>query len=109
MTTIVDKIRKRIRTLETARGETVSEIQITKEEAEQIGNIKAIDHVKLIVVDKLGDMTKKDCFGYTENKEGHKKCYGLKNLYCQNEECEFYRTDLKKSEIERDIRRYAEK
>ena len=109
MTTIVDKIRKRIRTLETARGKIVEEIQITKQEAEQLGNISAIDHVKIIVVDKLGDMTRRDCFGYIENGKGHKKCYGLKNLYCKNGKCEFYRTDLKKSKIERDIRRYSDK
>lgn len=108
MTTIVDKIRKRIRTLETARGEVVEEIQITKQEAEQLGDRRVINNVKLIVVDKLGDMTRKDCFGYID-RDGHKRCYGLKKLYCKNGECEFYRTDLKKSKIEQDIRRYADK
>lgn len=107
--TITDKIRKRIRTIETAKGEMTKEIQITKEEAEQLGDRKVIDNVKLITVDKLGDITKKDCFGYIEVRKGHKRCYGLKNLYCKNVKCKFYRTDLTKSDIERDIRNYAEK
>lgn len=66
MTTIVDKIRKRIRTAEMIKRDTIEEIQITKQEAEQLGERTVIDGVKLIVVDKLGDMTNTDCFAYIE-------------------------------------------
>lgn len=104
---IVSKIRKRIMTRQMLECRAIEEIQITKEEAEQLGEVRVMDNVKLIVVDKLGDMTNKDCFGYIEDKEGNKKCYGLNKLYCRNGDCEFYRTDLKRSDIEKDIRRYA--
>ena len=65
--TIEDKIRKRIRTMEMLKNEHITEIQISKEEAEKLGDRKLLDGVKLIVVDKLGDRTKKDCFAYIEN------------------------------------------
>lgn len=106
MTTIVDKIRKRIRTLETAKAETIEEIQITKQEAEMLGDRTAIDGVKLIVVDKLGDMTNTDCFAYI-NRNGHKSCYSLKNLDCKNRKCKFYRTDTTIAKIEKSIEKYA--
>lgn len=106
MTTIVDKIRKRIRTLETIKCESVEEIQITKQEAEQLGERTYIDNVRLIVVDQLGDLTKQDCFAYI-NRNGHKSCYSLKNLYCKNRDCKFYRTDITIAEIEKSIERYA--
>lgn len=61
---IEDKIRKRITTMEMLKHEHINEIQITKQEAEKLGDKKTIDGVKLIVVDKLGDMTNKDCFAY---------------------------------------------
>lgn len=106
MATIVDKIRKRIMTRETMEGKVIKEIQITKKEAEQLGEKKQIDNVKLVIVDKLGDMTNKDCFAYL-NKNGHKSCYGLKNLYCKNQECKFYKIDITVAEIEKDIKEYA--
>ena len=34
-------------------------------------------------------MTKTDCFGYDEKKC---VCKALKKLYCENEECNFYKT-----------------
>ena len=34
-------------------------------------------------------MTKTDCFGYDEKKC---VCKILKKLYCENEECNFYKT-----------------
>ncbi len=106
MTTIVDKIRKRIRTAEMLKGDTVEEIQITKQEAEQLGERTYIDSVKLIVVDKLGDLTNKDCFAYI-NRNGHKSCYSLKNLDCKNRKCKFYRTDTTIAKIEKSIEKYA--
>ena len=99
---IEDKIRKRIKTMSMLQGENIKEIQITRKEAEQLGNINMIDNVKLIVVEKLGDMTKKDCFAYKENK-----CYALNELYCKNRECRFYRNDITIKEIERSIKRYV--
>ncbi len=97
-----NKIRKRIKTMSMLQGENIKEIQITRKEAEQLGNINMIDNVKLIVVEKLGDMTKKDCFAYKENK-----CYALNELYCKNRECRFYRNDINIKEIERSIKRYV--
>ena len=59
------KIRKRIETKQLIEGKVIKEVQITKKEAEQLGDrITKIDGVELIVVDKLGDRTKKDCFAY---------------------------------------------
>ena len=59
------KIRKRIETKQLIEGKAIKEVQITKKEAEQLGDgITKIDGVELIVVDKLGDRTKKDCFAY---------------------------------------------
>lgn len=53
----------------------------------------------IVVVDKLGDLTNKDCFAYI-NKNGKEKCYCLKELYCKNRECRFYRNDITIGEIE---------
>ena len=97
-----NKIRKRIKTMSMLQGENIKEIQITRKEAEQLGNINMIDNVKLIVVEKLGDMTKKDCFAY----KGH-ECYALNELYCKNRKCRFYRNDITIKEIERSIKRYV--
>ena len=99
---IKDKIRKRIRTVEMLQGRLIDEIQITKQEAEQLGDINAIDRVKLVVVEKLGDMTKKDCYAYKKNK-----CYALNDLYCKNRECKFYRNDISIDDIERSIKEYS--
>lgn len=104
---VIDKIRKRIMTKEMLEGKVIKEIQITKKEAEQLGDRVFIDNVKLVVVDKLGDLSQRDCFGYTIRK-GHKSCSGLKNLYCQNSFCKFYRNDITKEEIKKDIKLYAE-
>lgn len=50
-------------------------------------------------------MIKEDCFAYIKSKN---KCSALKELYCGNKECSFYRNkkDIKMSDIERDIRNY---
>ncbi len=105
--TIIDKIKKRIITRETMEGKVIDEIQITKKEAEKLGDRRVIDHVKLKVVDKLKDMTRKDCFAYID-RNGYKRCYSLKTMDCKNKKCKFYRTDITIAEIEQDIRRYAE-
>lgn len=104
--TIEDKIKKRIKTMEMLKCEHIKEIQILKEEAEKLGDRKAIDGVKLIVTDKLGDLTKKDCFAYID-RNGHKSCYCLKQLYCKNKECGFYRTDVTIVELERSVEAYS--
>lgn len=106
MADLIHKIRRRIMTRQMIECKTIDEIQITKQEAEQLGERRMIDNVKLIVVDKLGDMSKKDCFAYIDRNE-HKSCYCLNNLYCQNRRCKFYRTDIKISDIEKSIREYA--
>lgn len=100
--TIIDKIKKRIKTLEACKKEKIEEVQITREEAEQIsGKIREIDGVKLVLVDKLGDITKKDCFAYNNNK-----CSALRCLYCENGECRFYRNDITKEQIEQEVASY---
>lgn len=104
--TIEDKIRKRIRTMETLTNEQIKEIQISKTEAENLGDRKAIDGVKLIVTDKLGDLTKKDCFAYID-RNGHKSCYCLKQLYCKNKKCNFYRNDIRISQLETSVEAYS--
>lgn len=42
---------------------------------------------------------KKDCFGY----RGSRKCSALKQMYCSDEHCRFYKT---KEQFERDRKRY---
>lgn len=105
---IENKIRKRIKTAEMLKCEHIDEIQITKEEAEQLGARSTIDGVKLIIVDKLGDMSKKDCFAYID-RNGHKSCYCLDNLYCKNQACNFYRNDISIEKIEERVELYAVK
>lgn len=107
MTTIVDKIRKRIRTRQMIEGKVIDEIQITKKEAEQLGERSMIDNVKLIIVDQLGDLSNKDCFAYID-RNGHKSCYCLDKLYCKNNKCKFYRNDITISEIEKSIKKYSD-
>jgi len=106
MTTIVDKIRKRIRTRQMIEGRVIDEVQITRQEAEQLGKREDIDNVKLIIVDKLGDMSNKNCFAYID-RNGHRSCYCLDKLYCQNRKCKFYRTDINIFDIERSIKEYS--
>lgn len=100
---IENKIKKRIKTIETFKNRTIKEVEITKEEAEQLGDIREIEGVKLIVVEKLDNRIKKDCFGYQECNE----CYALKQLYCSREICKFYRNDINIQTIESDIQKYA--
>ena len=99
---IQDKIRKRIQSMQILQGKAIKEIQITKKEAEQLGNFRNIDGVKLIIVDKLGDLSNKDCFAYKNNK-----CYALNKLYCKNRECRFYRKDITIEKIENSIQKYS--
>ncbi len=106
MTTIVDKIRKRIKTRQMIEGRIIEEVQITKKEAEQLGERKEIDNVKLIVVDKLGAMANKDCFAYID-RNGHRSCYCLDKLHCTNKKCNFYRNDIDIAEIEQSIKEYS--
>ena len=102
------KIRKRIETKQLKEGKVIKEVQITKKEAEQLGDgITKIDGVELIVVDKLGDRTKKDCFAYIESEKGKRKCYCLDDLECPNRYCKFYRNDITIKEIENSIKEYA--
>lgn len=110
MTTIVDKIRKRIRTRQMLEEKIIEEIQITTKESEQLGNTKMIDGVKLIIVNKLNDKAKEDCFAYI-NRAGHRSCYCLDKLYCVNASCSFYKkcnynTDCNIPAIERSINKY---
>lgn len=50
---------------------------------------------------------KKDCFAYDTR---HKYCNVLKELYCRNEDCKFYknRTEVDTRKIEEDIKKYSE-
>ena len=55
---------------------------------------------------KIIDKTRfnKDCFAYKE-KNGHVGCKALKGMNCKH--CKFYRNDITESEIEQDVRHYA--
>ncbi len=99
---VKDKIQKRIMSMQLLQGKVIKEIQITKQEAEQLGSVNVIDGVKLIVVDKLGDLSNKDCFAYKGNQ-----CYALNELYCKNRACRFYRNDITIKDIEKSVREYV--
>ena len=51
---------------------------------------------------------KTDCFAYDETLS-HRHCTALEELYCQKEQCNFYKTKIDKQkeklELERKIRR----
>jgi len=101
----IEYIKRRINILEIAKKQKIKEVEITKEEAMQIPeNIKNINGVKLIIVDELGDKSKKDCFAYLSGE-----CYALNKLYCKREKCNFYRNDIKIPKIETDIKKYTMK
>lgn len=102
---IEEKIRKRMQTMEMLICKHINEIQITKEESEKLGDKLSLDGRKLIIVDKLGDKTKKDCFAYINNN-GHKSCYCLNKLYCKNSKCKFYKNDITISQLEYSIKLY---
>lgn len=107
---IKEKIRKRIQTIQLMEGRVIKEVQITKEEAEQLGErLSEVDGVKLIIVDKLGEKTKKDCFAYVESRKGKRRCYCLDELNCKNKQCKFYRNDITIPQIEKSIKKYAMK
>lgn len=89
----------------------IKEIQITKEEAKRLDWRREIDGVRFVIVDKLGDMTKTDCFAFRE-KNGHKSCYCLNKLYCKNSQCKFYKRQSDTNNIpiiEKEIRDYCKK
>lgn len=48
--------------------------------------------------------TKTDCFAYKQ-KNGHVGCKALNKIDCQN--CKFYRNNISDTDIERDVRHYA--
>ncbi len=50
---------------------------------------------------------RKDCFARYENINKKIKCRALEVKDC--EKCKFYRNDLKRENIERDIKEYAKK
>ena len=88
------------------KNELVTTIEITKEEAEKLGDIKEIEGVKLVVVDNLGKPIKYDCFAYANGK-----CSALKELYCENEKCSFYKhkREVDKQKLKKEIKDYASK
>lgn len=53
-------------------------------------------------------MEKKDCFAFIETN-AHQECKALKELYCKNEKCNFYkkRSQVNINQIEEDIKKYA--
>lgn len=113
MNKTIEKIQRRIKTREALEGKKINEIQITKKEAEILGEIKRINGVKIIIVENLKDMTKIDCFAYI-NTGGRRSCYCLDKLYCTNEICKFYKkcnfnTNDNIPAIERSIKEYAYK
>lgn len=36
-------------------------------------------------------MSKEKCFAYIKDKDGKEKCYCLKELFCKDKECSFYK------------------
>ena len=52
----------------------------------------------------------KDCFAFVE-KNNHEGCKALKELYCKNDKCRFYKRKCEVSlgEIEKSIKKYAQK
>ena len=52
-------------------------------------------------------MINRDCFAFKE-KGGHQGCRALKDLYCKNEECRFYKSksEVDIEEIEKSIKEY---
>ena len=47
---------------------------------------------------------KDDCFAIHVRANGEKSCSALKDINCDN--CNFYRSDIKKSKIEADVSKY---
>ena len=85
---VENDIKKRINTMKELTKEDVQEIEITQEEAEALGDIRELYGVKLVVVSKLGDKTREDCFAFDKEK---RECNALDDLYCENEKCKFYK------------------
>lgn len=100
--TTLEIIKRRIKIAQEVKQEQLEQFIITKSEAKELGDIKEIDGVKLVIASEL---SKTDCFGYINNN-GHESCYGLSKINCVN--CHFYRWDIDKSEIEKDIKRYEQ-
>lgn len=53
-------------------------------------------------------MIKEDCFSYVE-KNKHQGCKALKELYCKQEKCKFYKSkeEINIEKIEEDIKSYS--
>ncbi len=56
----------------------------------------------------MENKTKVSCFAYS-NKNGCESCKALKELYCKNEDCKFYKPyhEVDTTQIEKDIRNYS--
>jgi hypothetical protein len=54
-------------------------------------------------------MEKEDCFAYV-NRQGYKGCRALNELYCNKEECKFYKkeTEINVDQINKAIIAYEE-
>lgn len=54
-------------------------------------------------------MEEKDCFAYVE-KKGHQGCRALKELYCKDRKCRFYKRkyEVDSEEIENSIKEYSQ-
>lgn len=102
---IEKQIIKRINTLRML-GNEVKEINISPYENRMLGGIKTLQGVKLNVVKPNEEQL--DCFARKEKEDGV-ECTALNEMYCKKEKCRFYRNDIKRSEIERSIRLYAQK
>lgn len=50
-------------------------------------------------------MDRKDCFARYETSNGEACCSALDYKKCNN--CKFYRNDLKREDIEKDIKKYS--
>ena len=97
--TAEDKIRKRIKSITMINGIEPSRILINDAEAEELGDIKEIDGVKLV-----RNKIKEDCVFY--NKV-NKDCNAMTELICKNKNCKRYNTTITQEEIKRSIRDYS--
>ncbi|MCI8620610.1 MAG: hypothetical protein HFJ50_02010 [Clostridia bacterium] len=98
--TTLEIMKRRIKIAQEVKQGQLEQFIITKTEAKELGNIKEIDGVTLVIASEL---SKTDCFGYINNA-GHESCYGLNKLECVN--CHFYRNDVTKADIEKDVKQY---
>lgn len=98
--TTLEKVKKRIKTMQAMTNGKTKEVTITKKEAKELGNIDMIDGVLLVIA-----KAKEDCFAYKKDMKRY-PCYALDELLCKKGVCPFYKKEDEKTntiEIEKNI------